>query len=204
MIQKQSVPMKSFLGWNDVRQRSDYLRTHFANRFTKQIQIKHRCSQTYFKAMAAWCWDAQCSSLGRSLVGGAIPTAQGSCCACKDSLQDKHWHYLILFGFLSVIENRSFVKAKWGKANFRKVGNAFDNKGKKTGNKGERIRSVGVDCQISILYDRGLQTFSVKRQIVSIFYMVGCSSLSQWLNSAIVVWKQPQTTHKQTGGAVFQ
>ena len=42
-------------------------KTHLDNRFTKSIEIKHRCSQTWLKAMVAWCWDAECSSWGRNL-----------------------------------------------------------------------------------------------------------------------------------------
>lgn len=39
-----------------------YLRTHLANRGTEQMEMKHRCSQAQIKALAAWCWDPECSS----------------------------------------------------------------------------------------------------------------------------------------------
>ena len=34
-----------------------------------QIEIKHRCSRAQFKAMVAWCWDAERSPRGRSSAG---------------------------------------------------------------------------------------------------------------------------------------
>lgn len=41
------------LKWPHIKQRSHYLRTHFANTCTKSTEIKHRCSQTQFKATEA-------------------------------------------------------------------------------------------------------------------------------------------------------
>ena len=51
-----------------VKQRSNYIKTHLANGCTKQTEIKHRCSQTHYKAMSAGYWDAESSSQGMSLV----------------------------------------------------------------------------------------------------------------------------------------
>ena len=34
-----------------------------------QIEIKHRCSQAQFKAMEAWCWDAERRPWGKSSAG---------------------------------------------------------------------------------------------------------------------------------------
>lgn len=43
-----------------VKQRSNYIKTHLeSNGCTKQTEIKHRCSQTHFKAMSAGYWDAE-------------------------------------------------------------------------------------------------------------------------------------------------
>lgn len=39
-----------------------YLKTHLANRCVQWIEIKHRCSETRFKAAEAWSWAAECSS----------------------------------------------------------------------------------------------------------------------------------------------
>lgn len=36
-----------------VKQKGNYIKTHLANGYTKQTEIKHRCSQTHFKAMSA-------------------------------------------------------------------------------------------------------------------------------------------------------
>ena len=47
---------ETFISCSDVKRRSNYLRTHLANGCTKQIKIKHRCSQTQFKA---WWLDAE-------------------------------------------------------------------------------------------------------------------------------------------------
>ena len=68
-----------------------YLRIHVTNGCTKLIKIKHRSSQTQFKTMAPWCWDAECSS-GKEL-GGATPTAQRvhAHCSPTDLLQNKCW-----------------------------------------------------------------------------------------------------------------
>lgn len=45
-----------------------YFRTHLASTCKKQIEINHRCSQTEFKAMVAWCSDAACGARGRGLL----------------------------------------------------------------------------------------------------------------------------------------
>lgn len=49
-----------------------YLRTHFADRGTKQMEIKHRRSQTQLKVMEAGGWDTEWSSWGRRLVGSLL------------------------------------------------------------------------------------------------------------------------------------
>ena len=51
-IQKESVPMRRFLSRNGTNRRSNFLRTRLANGYTKQMEIKHRCSQTWFKTVA--------------------------------------------------------------------------------------------------------------------------------------------------------
>lgn len=68
-----SLPPKSkhfyeaFIGQNDARQRSESCRrTHPVNRCATSIKIKHRCSQTHFKAMEAGCW----SVVPKKEVGG--------------------------------------------------------------------------------------------------------------------------------------
>ena len=48
---KETVPVKTCVSWNGVKWRSNYLKTHLDNRFTKSIEIKHRYSQTWLKAM---------------------------------------------------------------------------------------------------------------------------------------------------------
>ena len=53
-----------------IKQRSSYLKIHLANRHTKSIEIKHRYSQTQFRALAAGCRGAKCD-LGKEL-GGAL------------------------------------------------------------------------------------------------------------------------------------
>lgn len=45
---------------------SSYLEKHLANRCTKQIEIKRRCSRPRFKAVGAWRRDAECHSQGGS------------------------------------------------------------------------------------------------------------------------------------------
>lgn len=83
-IRKQSVPLKPFLSCNGINWRSNYLRTHLAHRCTEEMEIKHRCCQTQFKAPAAWCWDTECGSHGRHLV--APLAAWGSPHHCHGSL----------------------------------------------------------------------------------------------------------------------
>lgn len=69
-IRKYSVAMKYFVSRNGVKQRSNYLRTHLAaDRCTKWIEVKHRCSQTWFRAVAV---DAE-------LLSG-VPTEGGWQC----------------------------------------------------------------------------------------------------------------------------
>ena len=68
-LRTESFPMNIFLSQNGIKWRSNYLTTHVANECRTWIKIEHRCSQTQFKTMEAWCWDAECSSGGRSLVG---------------------------------------------------------------------------------------------------------------------------------------
>ena len=50
---KAEHPMKPFINQNGIKQRNNYLRTHLAKGCTKGVYIKHRCSQTQFKAREA-------------------------------------------------------------------------------------------------------------------------------------------------------
>ena len=59
--------MKLFVSQSSIKWWSDYLRTYPASRCIKYTEIQHRCSQTQFKAVGAWCWDAEYSSWWRSL-----------------------------------------------------------------------------------------------------------------------------------------
>ena len=59
--------MKLFVSQNYIKWWSNYLRTYLAIRCIKYTEIQHRCSQTQFKVLGAWCWDAECSCWGGSL-----------------------------------------------------------------------------------------------------------------------------------------
>ena len=87
----------------------------------RKIKIKHRCSQTQFRTVVAWCWDAECRSWGRSLE---VPLSLVGILVGKTTSEQ-----FLLFAFFCKSENlvwisfsRSFVKAKWCNINFRKVG----------------------------------------------------------------------------------
>lgn len=55
-----------------------YLRTHRANGCTKLIEMKHRCSQTQLKILAAGCGDTECGSRRGKELGGAALSAWGA------------------------------------------------------------------------------------------------------------------------------
>lgn len=67
-------------------------------RCTKSLEMKDRCSQTEFKAMATWFWDAQCGSWGRRLVG---PLLQLRCLCFYDSpwktIAERYFRFLPFF-----------------------------------------------------------------------------------------------------------
>ena len=58
-----------------IKQRSSYLKIHLANRHTKSIEIKHRYSQTQFRALAAGCRGAECDLGIKKIAFGTLRTA---------------------------------------------------------------------------------------------------------------------------------
>lgn len=78
---------ETFLSWNGIKWRNNYLRTHLANRDTNQV--KHRCSH----GSKLWWLETLSSSWCR-----------GFTCWVHCSLQNKHWTLFLLSPF--------FVKAK--------------------------------------------------------------------------------------------
>lgn len=89
--------------------------THLANGQTESIVMRLKCSQTRFKAMTSWCWDAECSSQGNSLVMSHLllgVRTTSIMAHCKTNTKHS-LHFLpssvkakILFRFLSVSKNR--------------------------------------------------------------------------------------------------
>lgn len=78
---------ETFLSWNGIKWRNNYLRTQLANRDTNQL--KHRCSH----GSKLWWLETLSSSWCRGFTGWA-----------HCSLQNKHWTLFLLSPF--------FVKAK--------------------------------------------------------------------------------------------
>ena len=111
-------------------------RRHLSKRCTKQLKLKRRRLERLFTAMAAECWEVQTLSafLPRSL---ACHSCGPWCrCLCKVSCRTNAEHYfpfspffikaITLFRCLLLSQTgRSFIKAKWHKANFRKVEEEF-------------------------------------------------------------------------------
>lgn len=130
--------MKPFIRQNSIKQRSHYLRTNLANGCSESIAIKHRCSE--FRAVPP---GAQKLSVA---PGGGAWWGLSRCCwsagyFSNSLLQNRHWGYFcfvpffvkakILFRFFLVTENRyscrPFVKSKWHKVSFQKVGDTCIN-----------------------------------------------------------------------------
>lgn len=103
----------TFLNWNGVKQRNDYLRTHLANRCTEQIEIEHRCSQDIVQSRGG---------LMLSLVPGkgaqrcCILAAQGADASILVQLSAKQIVNAIYFHFLPFheSENPLWILAKTG------------------------------------------------------------------------------------------
>lgn len=144
----ESILLNSFISQNGIKQSSIYLwfirKIAWVPRPKKgcilltEAQNKsgqRKCSQTQFRGMVAWCWDAEYSSRGGNLAGPLL--LPGVWAAPVNSLlKNKHWMLFLLFtssmkvnilsGFLWVRGKRyscgSFLKAKKCNTNFQKVG----------------------------------------------------------------------------------
>ena len=82
-----------------------YLSTHLANSCTESIKIKHRRSQTQFKALAAWCGDAACSSQGSRWVAppSLLWVHRASIRACCKTLSTIFAFCLYIYNFYMYI-----------------------------------------------------------------------------------------------------
>lgn len=96
------------------------------------MEIKHRCSRPQFKAMGAWCWDAECHSQGKSLMGPLLMLGvhAASRMACWETNAEHYFHlffckkrksFLDFFQLGKTDTDGFFVKVKWQNTIFWKA-----------------------------------------------------------------------------------
>ena len=91
---------KPFMSQSGVKRKSNDLKMRVAHRCIKWMEMKHRCSQTQFKALVAPCWDAECGSWASSSLLWVLPP---SVVAASNNTECNGW-------FLPVIKDRYY----WG------------------------------------------------------------------------------------------
>ena len=124
MSQYSQTPKNHVLGFSDALGQA-----HLANGCTKWLEIRDWCRQTWFRAVAAGCWDAECvvgKELGDIILAASKTARCGTNAECHFPLLPFFIKATVLSGCLLVRENRYqcgfFVKVTWGNANFWKAG----------------------------------------------------------------------------------